>query len=136
MAKTGLPAGIWEYRLIFFRESELVRAIGAFARLRKKPLPVGQITRLVLDSEELTLAVHLEKDDGGKVQRKFSGPEVAAALIAYCKDARIPLPRKAAKEMRVIANRPAFLIRERGPAQDGADQEIEMLRRKGAIPGV
>ena len=32
MAKTGLPAGIWEYRLIFFRESELVRAMGAFAR--------------------------------------------------------------------------------------------------------
>jgi hypothetical protein len=136
MAKNGLPAGIWEYRLIFFRESELVRAMGAFARLRKKPLPVGQITRLVLDPEALTLAVHLEKDDGGKVQRKFTASEVAAALIAFCKDARIPLPRKAAKEMRVIANRPAFLIRERGPSQEGAEQEIEILRRRGAIPGV
>jgi hypothetical protein len=130
----GLPPGVWEYRLIFFRESELVRAIGAFARLRKKPLPVGQITRLVLDADEITLSLHLEKDNGGTISRKFSSNEVAAALIAYCKDARIPLPRNASKELRVISNRPAFLIRERGDAQDGTEQAIEILRKRGAMP--
>ncbi|MBI3505358.1 MAG: hypothetical protein HY059_10990 [Proteobacteria bacterium] len=130
----GLPPGVWEYRLIFFRESELVRAIGGFARLRKKPLPVGQITRLVLDPEAITLSIHLEKDNGGMVARTYNANEVAAALIAYCKDARIPLPRKASKELRVISNRPAFLIRERGDEQEGVEQEIEVLRRRGAIP--
>jgi len=130
----GLPPGVWEYRLIFFRESELVRAIGAFARMRKKPLPVGQITRLVLDADEITLSLHLEKDDGGIVARKFTANEVAAALIAYCKDARIPLPRKAVKELRVISNRPAFLIRERGAEQGGEEEEIEILRKRGVIP--
>ena len=132
----GLPPGVWEYRLIFFRESELVRAIGAFARLRKKPLPVGQITRLVLDPEAVTLSIHLEKDNGGMVERTYGANEIAAALIAYCKDARIPLPRKAVKELRVISNRPAFLIRERGNEQDGTEQEIEILRKRGALPGI
>jgi hypothetical protein len=128
----GLPPGVWEYRLIFFRESELVRAIGGFARLRKTPLPVGQITRLVLDADALTLSLHLEKDDGGSVERVYNASEVAAALISYCKDARIPLPRKGNKELRVISGRPAFLIRERAAPQSGPPEEVEIRRHPTA----
>jgi hypothetical protein len=123
----GLPEGISEYRLIFFRESEMVQAIGAFARMRKKPLPVGQITRLMFDPDDLTMMVHMEKDSGGKLQRSFKAAEVAAALIGYCKTARIPLPRGGNKELRIIANRPAFLIREHGSKTDLDDHLVDFM---------
>ena len=123
----GLPEGVSEYRLIFFRESEMVQAIGAFARMRKKPLPVGQITRMLFDTDDLSMTLFLEKDTGGKMQRSFKAAEVAAALIGYCKTARIPLPRGGNKELRVIANRPAFLIREHGSKTDLDDHLVDFM---------
>lgn len=124
-SKSALPDGMSEYRLIFFRESEMVQAIGAFARTQKKPLPVGMITRMVFDELELTMTLHLEPDSGGKVQQVYNASEIAAALIGYCKNARIPLPRTAKKELRIIANRPAFLIREHGAGVGGDDALVD-----------
>jgi|GEM_PF-468968 len=121
--KSALPDGMSEYRLIFFRESEMVQAIGAFARLQKKPLPVGMILRMVFDEDQMTMTLHLERDSGGRVEQTYTASEIAAALIGYCKNARIPLPRAANKELRIVANRPAFLIREHGTGL-GADDAL------------
>jgi hypothetical protein len=124
-SNTPLPEGMSEYRLIFFRESEMVRAIGAFVRMQKKPLPIGTIARMVFDEADCSMTLHLEPDTGGKVERSFTQSEVAAALIGYCKDVRIPLPRSGTKELRVISNRPAFLIRERGSGRDSDDALVD-----------
>ncbi|MCZ8312117.1 MAG: hypothetical protein ACK5U4_05660 [Rhodospirillales bacterium] len=123
--KSALPDGMSEYRLIFFRESEMVQAIGAFVRLQKKPLPVGMITRMVFDEGDFSMTLHMERDSGGKVERSFKQSEIAAALIGYCKNARIPLPRSGNKELRIISNRPAFLIREHGSGLDLDDALVD-----------
>lgn len=132
MAKPpALPPGMDEYRLIFFRESELVRALGAYRRVRKDPLPPGQIAKLQCDAQSLRVTVFLQKDDGATVRASFEAPEVAAALIVHCKDVRIPLSRTAEKSLRMIAGRPAFLIKENGGFPDG-DDPVEFRRGPGA----
>lgn len=127
MAKkaTALPPGMDEYRLVFFRESELVRALSSYRRLRKDPLPPGQIARIQCDSEDLSVKLFVQKDTGATVRVGFEAPEVAAALIVFCKDARIPLSRSAEKTLRMIAGRPAFLIKEFGGPPTEADDEVE-----------
>jgi hypothetical protein len=123
--RSALPEGLSEYRIIFFRESEMVQAIGAFVRVQKTPLPVGSIARMVFDAGDCSMTLHLEPDAGGKVERVFKQSEVAAALIGYCKYARIPLPRSGKKELRIISNRPAFLIRENGTGGDTDDALVD-----------
>jgi hypothetical protein len=128
MAKApALPAGMDEYRLIFFRESELARALGAYRRVRKDPLPPGQIGKLQCDARTLRVTLVLQTDDGGTVRASFEAPEVAAALIVHCKDVRIPLSRTAEKSLRMVSGRPAFLIKEHGGFPDG-DDTVEFRR--------
>ncbi|MCA0450574.1 MAG: alpha/beta hydrolase, partial [Proteobacteria bacterium] len=62
---------------------------------------------------------------GHLAARMLEMPEVAAALIVHCKDARIPLSRSAEKTLRMIAGRPAFLIKEFGGPPVDADDEVE-----------
>jgi hypothetical protein len=69
--------------------------------------------------------LHVQKDSGATLRVEFEAPEVAAALIVHCKDARIPLSRSAEKTLRMIAGRPAFLIKEFGGAPADADDEVE-----------
>ncbi len=127
MAKksAALPPGMDEYRLVFFRESELVRALSGYRRLRKDPLPPGQVARIQCDADDLSVTLHLQKDSGAVVRVAFQAPEVAAALIVHCKDARIPLSRSAEKTLRMVAGRPAFLIKEFGGPPVDADDEVE-----------
>jgi hypothetical protein len=127
MAKkaSALPPGMDEYRLVFFRESELVRALSNYRRLRKDPLPPGQIARIQCDADDLSVKLHVQKDSGATLRVEFEAPEVAAALIVHCKDARIPLSRSAEKTLRMIAGRPAFLIKEFGGPPADADDEVE-----------
>jgi hypothetical protein len=128
MAKApALPPGMDEYRLIFFRESELVRALGAYRRVRKDPLPPGQIAKLQCDAKTLRVTVVMQTDDGSTVRASFEAAEVAAALIVHCKDVRIPLSRSAEKSLRMIAGRPAFMIKEHGGFPD-ADDSVEFRR--------
>jgi hypothetical protein len=128
MAKkaSALPPGMDEYRLVFFRESELVRALSGYRRLRKDPLPPGQIARIQCDAESLSVTLFVQKDTGATLRTLFEAPEVAAALIVHCKDARIPLSRSAEKTLRMIAGRPAFLIKEFGGPPAEADDEVEV----------
>jgi hypothetical protein len=133
MAKApALPPGMDEYRLIFFRESELIRALGAYRRVRKDPLPPGQIARLQCDSKSMRVTLFVQLDDGEMVRAGFEAPEVAAALIVHCKDVRIPLSRTAEKSLRMVAGRPAFLIKEHGGLPDG-DDSVE-FKRLGKAP--
>lgn len=135
MAKApALPPGMDEYRLIFFRESELVRALGAYRRVRKDPLPPGQIAKLQCDANSMRVTVVLQTDDGKTVRASFEAPEVAAALIVHCKDVRIPLSRTAEKSLRMVGGRPAFLIKEHGGFPE-SDDPVEFRRAPQAAGG-
>jgi hypothetical protein len=120
-----LPEGMSEYRLIFFRESEMMQAIGAFVRQQKQPPPVGMVTRIVFDEQEYSMTLHMALDSGSKVEHTFNKSEITEALIRYCKYVRIPLPRAGKKELRIVSNRPAFLIREPGSGLDYDDVPVD-----------
>ena len=107
-----------EYRLIFFDQNELCRALIEYNRQRHTPFPPGNLKKVVIDRDRLTVSILIDKDSGETDKVSFDAASVAAALIVYCRERKIPLPAKSAKEMRLVADRLCFLIRIKGtPAE-------------------
>jgi hypothetical protein len=103
-----------EYRLIFFDQNELCRALIEYNRLRKTPFPPGNLKKVVIARKNLSVTIQIDKDAGAQESVTFDTSSVAAALIVFCKDRKIPLPAKSAKEIRLVAERLCFLIRTKG----------------------
>jgi len=75
------------------------------------------------DEPGLTLSVRLAGP--GEVQhRKFTLPEIAAAIINYCWRCRIPLPRHGTKTLEVVSGGFTFTI----------ETANQLPRRHGALP--
>jgi hypothetical protein len=107
-----------EYRLIFFDQNELCRALIEYNRQRRTPFPPGNLKKVQIDRDRLSVAIQIDQDSGDVKTVTFDTASVAAALIVYCRDRKIPLPAKSNKEMRLVANRLCFLIRIKGtPAE-------------------
>jgi len=107
-----------EYRLIFFDQNELCRALIEYNRQRRTPFPPGNLKKVVIGRTDLSVTIHIDKDAGALETVTFDTATVAAALIVFCKDRKIPLPAKSAKEIRLIAERLCFLIRTKGAASE------------------
>jgi hypothetical protein len=107
-----------EYRLIFFDQNELCRALIEYNRQRRTPFPPGNLKKVQIDRDRLSVTIQIDQDSGDVKSVTFDTASVAAALIVYCRDRKIPLPAKSNKEMRLVANRLCFLIRIKGtPAE-------------------
>jgi hypothetical protein len=107
-----------EYRLIFFDQNELCRALIEYNRQRRTPFPPGNLKKVQIDRDRLSVTIQIDQDSGDIKSVTFDTASVAAALIVYCRDRKIPLPAKSNKEMRLVANRLCFLIRIKGtPAE-------------------
>jgi hypothetical protein len=107
-----------EYRLIFFDQNELCRALIEYNRQRRTPFPPGNLRKVQIDRDRLSVTIQIDQDSGDVKSVTFDTASVAAALIVYCRDRKIPLPAKSNKEMRLVANRLCFLIRIKGtPAE-------------------
>ncbi len=107
-----------EYRLIFFDQNEMCRALIEYNRQRRTPFPPGNLKKVVIDRDRLNVTIQIDKDSGDMDKVTFDAASVAAALIVYCRERKIPLPAKSAKEMRLVADRLCFLIRIKGtPAE-------------------
>lgn len=116
-----LPPGTEAYRALLLRESEVVNALTAFRRALKDPLPPGRILGVQCEPRTLRVVLIVANDEGGERRIDFDAGEIAAALTAFCADARNrvqsgPVPPGATASFRMIAGRPAFLIRETGGA--------------------
>ncbi|MCA0451107.1 MAG: hypothetical protein LCH62_15290 [Proteobacteria bacterium] len=109
-----------EYRLIFFDQNELCRALIEYNRQRRTPFPPGNLKKVVIDRHTLNVTIQIDKDAGQSATVAFDPSSVAAALIVYCRERKIPLPAKSAKEMRLVADRLCFLIRIKGTPSEAA----------------
>ncbi len=98
-----------ELRQILFRPPEVVQAIREYQRRMRSPLPSGNITQCVTESDATGLRVRLiiALDDpasstanGGEREIVVAEPTLAAALILHCRDRRTPLPASAEKSLR------------------------------------
>jgi hypothetical protein len=94
-----------EVRHVLFDRAEVQAALLAYHRRRalpKRSLSVADFT--VEDSPVLRAFLSFLDDEGTLDVVEFAGTEIAAALILYCRQTRVPLPARASKELKVYSS--------------------------------
>ncbi|MFV1851930.1 MAG: hypothetical protein ACMZ66_14660 [Thalassospira sp.] len=100
-----------EIRCIVFDDGELIKALLAHGRRTGKGLPAGQISSFEIErGKEVIAKMTITADDGNKMVVPTSGAELAAAMIAYCIDRKVPVPAHAAKSITVLDDHVALKI--------------------------
>ena len=94
-----------EFRCIIFTEHEVLTAVVERRRRAREKLPVGPILDVTYDAADKN-AVNTNiriVDDYGKVELvTVRTPEVAAALVEYCLNRKIPMPSGSKKWLELI----------------------------------
>jgi hypothetical protein len=117
-----------ELRKVLFAEEELQAAVVDYCLRAKIRLPEANIENIdITDDAEACVVLSYHTDDPNDASDvTLSRDQVAAALIRYCGDNNIPLPRKARKILQPGDEGVALLInihwerRARGKAPDAA----------------
>ena len=100
-----------ELRCIVFEDGELIKAIIAHGQRTGKTMPLGQISSFEIERKpEVVARMVITSDAGQKATVPTSGAELAAAMIAYCIDRRVPVPANAAKSITVIDGHVALKV--------------------------
>ena len=99
------PTAIKDTRIIDF-SPDAIRAAAESVGVRILRLPVGVRVKSVRFRPESN-SLYLDYGVPG-LERTVSEGEIAALLIAYCIDSKIPMPMKAKKQLRVTATSIAF----------------------------
>ena len=118
---------ISEVRYLLFDEQDLLRAMIEYRKARNQPLPVGTITEFKIQRKEqvtCTLSMHEDKA-GKKTDIIFTNDIIRAALIAYCRYKKVPLPVTAQKDLQVFGERVGMLI-----SLNLTEVENDALRRR------
>lgn len=105
-------AVIAENRQIIFSKMALLEAVLMQLKKLQQKIPVGKIEGIdVQDGDAVTATLRLRDLHTNKVHDLPVAPEVlAAGLIAFCADHRIPVPRRAAKSLRMIDGQVALIL--------------------------
>ncbi|CAK0750146.1 conserved hypothetical protein [uncultured Gammaproteobacteria bacterium] len=100
-----------ELRCIVFTESEVINAIIDRRRRLHEPLPEGTVRGLTFKNDgNVETTVKVEDDYGTDRSITLREPEVAAALISWCMNRRIPMPADSDKHLQVIKNGLTLMI--------------------------
>ena len=100
-----------ELRCIIFNKNELAVAIKDHRKRAARPLPAGVLVDVKIDSKpDITVTLKVADDDGQAHHAGFAGSELAAALIAFCIDQRVPVPVSAKKSLTLIEGQVALKI--------------------------
>jgi hypothetical protein len=93
-----------ELRQITFTSTEVMVAIRDHRRRTRNPLPTGTVAGFEMRSDNGIYADMAIADDttGKKTTIRITDEALAAALIFYCIDHRIPMPVKATKTLGLI----------------------------------
>lgn len=98
-----------EQRQIVFSRTEVMEAMLAQLRRKGVPLPRGKVVGTTISGDAksgpaFVVRVACEAVSGPDVMQdlQLAGSELAAALIAYCRDRGIPLPRNTAKRLDLV----------------------------------
>lgn len=100
-----------EIRHIIFSNEEVIRAVVDYHRRSGSPLPSGSIIRLELITEPVVrCGLHIGLDDGARQAHWVDNPTLAACLIFFCINQRIPLPTKSAKQLHMMNDKVALVV--------------------------
>ena len=113
-----------EIRHILFRPLEVVSAIADYHRRMQMPLPPGSVVRSVVeDAEGLVRFTMVVSNDDGSVRHSVvtEGVQLAASLILFCRERRVPLPSDSHKALRKMDDWLALVV-TRNPRQEKLPQ--------------
>ena len=93
-----------EIRNIIFSTNEVLFAVKDFRQRKKDPLPSGSILDCkMIEEPKVHVQIEMACDpDGHKRTLTFESEELAAALILFCINRRIPLPADALKILQLF----------------------------------
>ena len=87
-----------DYRRLLFEDMEVLGAIMEQSRKLKSPIPSGKMKNLTIGGDKDPFIRFLVETEEGDKAFKFDGTTLAAALIRFCIDKKIPMPQKAVKQ--------------------------------------
>lgn len=91
-----------EIRRLLFTDVEVARALSEFSLTSSTGGPQGAVLDFKVEGETpLKLRVHMQTREGRQLYHVMEEPFVAAALLAFCMKAKIPIARKSRKVVRV-----------------------------------
>jgi hypothetical protein len=100
-----------EIRCIVFEDGELIKALLAHGQRTGKSLPSGQISSFEIErSPDVVARMTITSDQGQKSVVPTQGAELAAAMIAFCIDRKVPVPAHAAKSITILDDNVALKI--------------------------
>lgn len=93
-----------EIRNIIFTTNEVLFAVKDFRQRKKDPLPSGSVLDcVILEKPNIHAMIDTACDpDGHKLTLTFESEELAAALILFCINRKIPLPADAIKILQLF----------------------------------
>ncbi|GEO43719.1 hypothetical protein SAE02_78670 [Skermanella aerolata] len=99
-----------ETRQLIFSDEELIEALTSHNRMAADKLFIGRIVSCSVPPGEtltvrLTIRHETTKND---YDMTFGAEVIGAALIRYCLEVNIPLPRRARKQFGLVGGRPAI----------------------------
>ena len=99
-----------ETRRLVFSSDELVEALNAHRKLANGKMPEGKIVFCrVGETSDFRVSVKILPPGRSEVQTfHLDGDYVGAALIGYCAQCKIPLPRGAEKNLQACGNNVAL----------------------------
>jgi hypothetical protein len=103
-----------ELRQIMFGPSEIITAITEYHKRRSLPLPRGTALRCFI-ADGLSATLYIQSDDSAITELSIDAENLAAALILYCINRKIPLPVEADKRLRKLTDETAALFLSKPP---------------------
>ncbi len=101
-----------EIRNIIFSANEVLFAFKDFRQRKGDPLPAGSILNYkIIEKPNLQVRIVMACDpDGHKQTITFESEELAAALILFCINRKIPLPADSAKTLQVFEGQLCMVV--------------------------
>jgi len=88
-----------ERRLIRFSTPEVEDALRGFAETQDRSLPSGKVAAIEYDTQTEEGVGARVKFENAPRSTHFTALELAAALIAYCRRVRVPIPKQGEKSL-------------------------------------
>lgn len=91
-----------EFRQIEFQKTEFFSAVRDYRARRGEPLPLGSVLGIDFGEQpDIKAKIRISSDEGDDVTEIELAPEIiAAALILFCINRKIPLPAHAQKSIK------------------------------------
>lgn len=121
-----------ELRMIVFQDAEAISALVEAKMRARAALPAGTITSISKTADYgVQVALHVTADDGRKESVVFEPQEVAAALVGYCLQRNIRMPKSSRKIVTIVGNELVLQLQVADPV---LPKKRTVIRRPAAAP--